>query len=62
VAVLAADGLRLNLDVFDYLILALYFITVLGVGFAARRAISTSADFAGPVRWPRTRGQGRPAI
>jgi SSS family solute:Na+ symporter len=45
VTVLAANELRLDLDVFDYLILALYFVTVLGVGFAARRAISTSADF-----------------
>jgi solute:Na+ symporter, SSS family len=43
--VLAAGGLRLDLDVFDYLIVALYFITVLGIGFAARRAISNSADF-----------------
>src|SRR4051812_30729189 len=43
--VLAAAALRLDLNVFDYLILALYFATVLGVGFAARRAISTSADF-----------------
>ena len=42
---LAAEGLRLDLDVFDYLILAIYFATVLGVGFAARRAIKTSADF-----------------
>ncbi|GID92701.1 sodium:solute symporter family protein [Amorphoplanes digitatis] len=42
---LAAEGLRLDLDVFDYLILAIYFVTVLGVGIAARRAISTSADF-----------------
>jgi SSS family solute:Na+ symporter len=41
----AASGLRLNLDVFDYLILVLYFVTVLGIGFAARRAISSSADF-----------------
>jgi SSS family solute:Na+ symporter len=41
----AAAGLRLNLDVFDFLILALYFVTVLGIGFAARRAIKTSADF-----------------
>ena len=41
----AASGVKLNLDLFDYLILALYFITVLGIGFAARRAISTSADF-----------------
>ncbi|WP_410811592.1 sodium:solute symporter family protein [Micromonospora sp. 067-2] len=38
-------GLRLNLNGLDYLILALYFITVLGVGFAARRAIRTSVDF-----------------
>src|SRR3954451_7116261 len=43
--VLAASGLKLDVDFFDYLILALYFITVLGVGFAARRAIRTSADF-----------------
>ena len=43
--VLAASGLRLDLDVFDYLILALYFVTVLGIGFAARAAIRTSADF-----------------
>jgi SSS family solute:Na+ symporter len=43
--VAAASGLRLNLDVFDYLILVLYFGTVLGIGFAARRAISSSADF-----------------
>jgi SSS family solute:Na+ symporter len=45
VVVAAASGLRLRLDVFDYLILVLYFGTVLGVGFAARRAIRTSADF-----------------
>jgi solute:Na+ symporter, SSS family len=38
-------GLRLDVNVLDYLILALYFITVLGVGFAARRAIRTSVDF-----------------
>ncbi|HEU4346274.1 MAG TPA: sodium:solute symporter family protein [Actinoplanes sp.] len=43
--VLAAEGLRLDLDVFDYLILLIYFAFVLGVGFAARRAIKTSADF-----------------
>ncbi|MDT4991606.1 MAG: solute:Na+ symporter, family [Actinoplanes sp.] len=43
--VLAASVLRLDLDVFDYLILAFYFVTVLGIGFAARRAIQTSADF-----------------
>src|ERR1700710_1542458 len=45
VQVLAAEGLRLDLDIFDYLILLLYFATVLGIGFAARRAIKTSADF-----------------
>ncbi|MCA2214827.1 sodium:solute symporter family protein [Wangella sp. NEAU-J3] len=43
--IVAAEGLRLDLDVFDYLILVIYFATVLGVGFAARRAIKTSADF-----------------
>ncbi|MDT5040400.1 MAG: solute:Na+ symporter, family [Actinoplanes sp.] len=43
--VMAASVLRLDLDVFDYLILAFYFATVLGIGFAARRAIQTSADF-----------------
>jgi hypothetical protein len=48
VVALAAEGLRLKLDVFDYLLLALYFATVLGVGFAARRAIKTSADFSSP--------------
>ncbi|MFF0120766.1 sodium:solute symporter family protein [Micromonospora arida] len=39
------DGLRFNMNGLDYLILALYFVTVLGVGFAARRAIRTSVDF-----------------
>jgi SSS family solute:Na+ symporter len=38
-------GLRLDLNWLDYVILALYFGTVLGVGFAARRAIRTSVDF-----------------
>ncbi|GIE77590.1 sodium:solute symporter [Actinoplanes philippinensis] len=38
-------GLRLDVGLVDYLILAIYFATVLGVGFAARRAISSSADF-----------------
>lgn len=41
----AGGGLRLDLNFFDYLILVLYFGTVLGVGFAARRSIKTSADF-----------------
>ncbi|TDB78622.1 MULTISPECIES: sodium:solute symporter family protein [unclassified Micromonospora] len=38
-------GLRLSMNGLDYGILALYFVTVLGVGFAARRAIRTSVDF-----------------
>ncbi|MFI6238455.1 sodium:solute symporter family protein [Micromonospora sp. NPDC050795] len=42
---MGGDGLRLNMNGLDYLILALYFVTVLGVGFAARRAIRTSVDF-----------------
>jgi SSS family solute:Na+ symporter len=39
------DVLRLNMNPLDYTILALYFVTVLGVGIAARRAIRTSVDF-----------------
>jgi SSS family solute:Na+ symporter len=42
---LLADGLRLDLDALDYAILGLYFVVVLGVGIAARRAIRTSVDF-----------------
>ncbi|RKR86022.1 SSS family solute:Na+ symporter [Micromonospora pisi] len=38
-------GLRLNMNALDYAILALYFVTVLGVGLMARRAIRTSTDF-----------------
>jgi SSS family solute:Na+ symporter len=45
VETLAQTGLRLNLNALDYTILAMYFATVLGIGFAVRRAISTSADF-----------------
>jgi len=45
VEILAQDGLRLDLNLVDYLILTLYFVTVLGVGFAARRTIHTSVDF-----------------
>jgi SSS family solute:Na+ symporter len=40
-----ADGLRLQMDALDYVLLALYFITVLGVGLAARRSIRNSVDF-----------------
>ncbi len=42
----AADGtFRLDADVFDYTIIALYFGVVLGIGLMARRQISTSLDF-----------------
>lgn len=39
------DGLRLRLDALDYVLLMMYFVTVLGVGFAARRSVRTSVDF-----------------
>jgi len=39
------DSLRLRLDFVDYVLIFLYFATVLGVGFAARRSIRTSVDF-----------------
>lgn len=42
---LLAEGLRLPTNWLDYLILALYFIVVLGIGFAARRSVKTSLDF-----------------
>jgi len=42
---LAQDGLRLDVDVGDYAILAVYFLVVLGIGFAARRSVSSSLDF-----------------
>ncbi|MEU5209480.1 sodium:solute symporter family protein [Streptomyces sp. NPDC020742] len=40
-----AEGLRLPTNGLDYTILALYFIVVLGIGFAARRSVRTSLDF-----------------
>jgi SSS family solute:Na+ symporter len=43
--VLAADGLRLDMDLGDYWVLAVYFIVVLGIGFAARRGVASSLDF-----------------
>ncbi len=43
--VLADSTLRLHLNVVDDVILALYFLTVLGIGFLARRSIANSADF-----------------
>jgi SSS family solute:Na+ symporter len=42
---LAASGVRLNVNAVDYAILGVYFATVLGVGFAAKRYIRTSLDY-----------------
>lgn len=41
---LAAE-LRLPTNWLDYLILGIYFVVVLGIGFAARRSVKTSLDF-----------------
>src|SRR5215470_12968563 len=41
----AAETLRLQTNAADYTILAVYFAVVLGIGFAARRSVSTSLDF-----------------
>ena len=43
--ILAADGSRLPVNGLDYLILAIYFAVVIGIGIMARRAITTSEDF-----------------
>jgi solute:Na+ symporter, SSS family len=40
-----AAGLKLDVNGVDYAILAIYFSVVLGIGFAARRSVSTSLDF-----------------
>ncbi|KAF4405406.1 MULTISPECIES: sodium:solute symporter family protein [Streptomyces] len=40
-----AEGLRLPTNWLDYSILAIYFVVVLGIGFAARRSVKTSLDF-----------------
>ena len=37
--------LRLDVNWVDYLILAIYFVAVLGIGFAAKRYIKTSLDY-----------------
>ena len=39
------DDLRLDTNVADYLILVIYFVVVLGIGFAAKRYIKTSLDY-----------------
>jgi SSS family solute:Na+ symporter len=44
-AVTAAANIRLDTNGVDYAILAIYFVAVLGIGFAARRYIKTSLDY-----------------
>ena len=39
------DDLRLDLNALDYTILGAYFVTVLGIGYLARRSIRSSLDF-----------------
>jgi SSS family solute:Na+ symporter len=44
--ILAADStLRLDASAVDYVLIALYFVFVLGIGIAAKRAVSSSIDF-----------------
>jgi SSS family solute:Na+ symporter len=45
VHVLAAANLRLNANAIDYVLLAFYFVLVLGIGYLARRQVSSSLDF-----------------
>src|SRR4051794_5529898 len=42
---LAASDVRLDTNALDYAILGVYFVTVLGVGFVAKRYIKTSLDY-----------------
>jgi SSS family solute:Na+ symporter len=41
----AQTDLRLDANAIDYLLVAFYFVLVLGIGFAARRSVSSSLDF-----------------
>jgi SSS family solute:Na+ symporter len=45
VQVLADANLRLNAGPIDYVLIAVYFVLVLGIGAMARRSVSTSLDF-----------------
>ncbi|MFC4244171.1 sodium:solute symporter family protein [Gryllotalpicola reticulitermitis] len=44
-AVLADTGLRLHASTIDYVLVAIYFALVLGIGFIARRSVASSLDF-----------------
>jgi len=41
----AAADLRLDANAIDYVVLAFYFVLVLGIGYVAKRHVSTSMDF-----------------
>src|SRR3954466_6665838 len=41
----ASTAIRLDTNLVDYAILAIYFVAVLGIGFAAKRYIKTSLDY-----------------
>ncbi|GLY65274.1 sodium:solute symporter family protein [Amycolatopsis taiwanensis] len=43
--VLAAANLRLDAHVIDYVLVAFYFVLVLGIGYLARKQVSSSLDF-----------------
>jgi SSS family solute:Na+ symporter len=43
--VLAQTDLRLDASLLDYVLVAFYFVLVLGIGFMARRSVSSSLDF-----------------
>nr|WP_208405865.1 sodium:solute symporter family protein [Amycolatopsis granulosa] len=45
VHVLAAANLRLDAHAIDYVLLAFYFVLVLGIGYLARKQVSSSIDF-----------------
>lgn len=45
VHVMAAVNLRLNAAPIDYILIAVYFVLVLGIGLMARRSVSNSLDF-----------------
>ena len=40
-----ASGLRLDAQPVDYVLVAVYFVLVLGIGLIARRRVSSSLDF-----------------
>ena len=44
-AAATGEGIRLDLHWVDYLMLVIYFVTVLAIGFVARRRVSSSVDF-----------------